>query len=124
MGLNGKYSVKSTFLKLKGRYIHHSRFAYVNIFATFIACTFFIEKFLINSFNKFWSFFVDFREEKTTFMCEKMISMLSVFSQRLPNSACRGVTDSLSWGVVFRLGISINGNVKELISSLFHFFNE
>jgi len=39
-----KFSIKSMVLKVKGRYIHQNRFAYVNIFASFIACTFFIDK--------------------------------------------------------------------------------
>jgi hypothetical protein len=56
MGLNffnDKFSIKSTFLKVKGRYIHQYRFAYFNIFATFIACTFFIGKLSINSTEVF-----------------------------------------------------------------------
>jgi hypothetical protein len=43
MGLNffnGKFSIKSMFLKIKGRYIHRNRFAHVYIFANFITCTF------------------------------------------------------------------------------------
>ncbi len=116
-----KFSIKSTFLKVKGRFIHQNRFAYVNIFATFIACTFFTDKFLINSFDKFWYFFADFGGEKTALVCEKTILMRSFFSQWLPDSACWGVADSPSWRVVFRLLISINGNVKEIISSLFDF---
>ncbi len=47
MGLNffnGKFSIKSTFLEVKGRYIHHYIFPYVNIFAHFIDANFFIDK--------------------------------------------------------------------------------
>ncbi len=43
MGLNifnDRFSIKSMFLKVKGRYIHRNRFAYVYIFANFITCTF------------------------------------------------------------------------------------
>ncbi len=56
MGLNffsDKFSIKSTFLKEKGRYIHQNRFAYVNIFTTFIACTFFIDKLSLNTVQQF-----------------------------------------------------------------------
>ncbi len=51
--LNDKFLIKSSFLKVKGRYIHQNRFAYVNIFDTFIACTFFIDKLSINSTDVF-----------------------------------------------------------------------
>ncbi len=43
MGLNffnDKFLIKSTFLKVKGRYIHRNRFAFAYIFANFITCTF------------------------------------------------------------------------------------
>ncbi len=52
MGLNffkDKFSIKSKFLKVKGRYIHQNRFAYVNIFATFITFNALINKISINS---------------------------------------------------------------------------
>jgi hypothetical protein len=45
-------------------------------------------------------FFANFGGHKTNFVCEKTISMLSFFSQQLPDSASRGVADLLSWGVV------------------------
>jgi hypothetical protein len=53
MGLNffkDKFSIKSKFLKVKGRYIHQNRFAYVNIFATFIVL---IDKISVNSTDIF-----------------------------------------------------------------------
>ena len=56
MGLNffnDKFSIKSTFLKVKGCYIHYYRFAYVNIFAHFIDADFFIDKLSIIFFFKF-----------------------------------------------------------------------
>jgi hypothetical protein len=51
MGLNffnAKFSIKSMFLKVKACYIHQYRFAYVNIFVTFVPCAFFIDKISIN----------------------------------------------------------------------------
>jgi hypothetical protein len=48
-----KFLIKSTFLKGKGRYIHQNTFAYVNIFAAFIACTFFIDKLSMQNINAF-----------------------------------------------------------------------
>ncbi len=46
---NDKFSIKSTFLKVKGRYIHQNRFAYVIIFANFNDVNFLKDKMLINT---------------------------------------------------------------------------
>jgi hypothetical protein len=81
----------------------------------------FNDKHLINSTEVFGQkiiFFANFGGEKTTFVCEKTISMLSFFSQRLPNWPSRGVTDSLS-----RFSITIiDRNLKEILSSFFDLF--
>jgi hypothetical protein len=52
MGLNffnDDFSIKSTFLKVKGRYNHQNKFAYVIIFVNFINVNFFKDKMLINT---------------------------------------------------------------------------
>ncbi len=122
MGLNffnDKFSIKSTFLKVTGRYIHQKRFTFVNIFATFIGCTFFVDKLLMNTTvvfgqkikamifcTKWWLkaagiaqnchflvFLREFRSGKDNFR------VLSFFSQRLPVSPSQWVADSPSMGV-------------------------